>query len=56
MEEEKRLLKIDGYIFSDDKTADQMESLFFQWLQQLEGDNYYVGIIDKKNDDKIRNF
>ena len=41
----RELLKIDGYIFSDELSESEVRDLFFTFIQ--ENDLYYVGLVDK---------
>ena len=41
----RQLLKIDGYIFSDELSESEVRDLFFTFIQ--ENDLYYVGLVDK---------
>ena len=40
----RELLKIDGYIFSDELSENEVRDLFFTFIQ--ENDLYYVGLVD----------
>ena len=41
----RELLKIDGYIFSDELSESEVRNLFFTFIQ--EKNLYYVGLVDK---------
>ena len=41
----RELLKIDGYIFSDELSESEVKDLFFTFIQ--ENDLYYVGLVDR---------
>ena len=41
----RELLKIDGYIFSDELSESEVRDLFFTFIQ--ENDLYYVGLVDR---------
>ena len=41
----RELLKIDGYIFSDELSESEVRDLFFTFIQ--EKNLYYVGLVDK---------
>ena len=41
----RQLLKIDGYIFSDELSESEVRDLFFTFIQ--ENDLYYVGLVDR---------
>ena len=41
----RELLKIDGYIFSDELSENEVRDLFFTFIQ--ENDLYYVGLVDR---------
>ena len=41
----RELLKIDGYIFSDELSESEVGDLFFKFIQ--ENDLYYVGLVDR---------
>ena len=41
----RELLKIDGYIFSDELSESEVRDLFFKFIQ--EKNLYYVGLVDK---------
>ena len=43
----RELLKIDGYIFSDELSESEVKDLFFKFIQ--ENDLYYVGLVDRKD-------
>ena len=41
----RELLKIDGYIFSDELSESEVKDLFFTFIQ--EKNLYYVGLVDR---------
>ena len=41
----RELLKIDGYIFSDELSESEVKDLFFKFIQ--EKNLYYVGLVDR---------
>ena len=41
----RELLKIDGYIFSDELSESEVRDLFFKFIQ--ENNIYYVGLVDR---------
>ena len=41
----RQLLKIDGYVFSDELSESEVRDLFFTFIQ--ENDLYYVGLVDR---------
>ena len=41
----RELLKIDGYIFSDELSESEVRDLFFKFIQ--EKNLYYVGLVDR---------
>ena len=41
----RELLKIDGYIFSDELSESEVRDLFFTFIQ--EKNLYYVGLVDR---------
>ena len=41
----RQLLKIDGYIFSDELSESEVRDLFFTFIQ--EKNLYYVGLVDR---------
>ena len=41
----RELLKIDGYIFSDELAESEVKDLFFTFIQ--EKNLYYVGLVDR---------
>ena len=41
----RELLKIDGYIFSDELSESEVRDLFFKFIQ--ENNLYYVGLVDR---------
>ena len=41
----RELLKIDGYIFSDELSESEVRDLFFTFIQ--ENNLYYVGLVDR---------
>ena len=41
----RQLLKIDGYIFSDELSESEVKDLFFTFIQ--EKNLYYVGLVDR---------
>ena len=41
----RELLKIDGYIFSDNSSESEVKDLFFTFIQ--ENNLYYVGLVDR---------
>ena len=41
----RELLKINGYIFSDELSESEVRDLFFTFIQ--ENDLYYVGLVDR---------
>ena len=41
----RQLLKIDGYIFSDELSESEVRDLCFTFIQ--ENDLYYVGLVDR---------
>ena len=46
--ESKKLLKVEGFLFSPSLLADEVEDLFYQWLE--DSGIYYCGFMEEKKD------